>query len=96
MFLPEKFRLPENIRDMSALHLNMNLHAAVICIHHAAIEKAERYKLTDHVKQSSVARLRAAAEEIVNIMRLISNVTLFFVRLFRFHSMLEASLIHLN
>ncbi|CAG7563021.1 unnamed protein product [Fusarium equiseti] len=79
MFLPEKFRLPENIRDVSALHLNMNLHAAVICIHHAAVEKAERYKLPDHVKRSSVARLRAAAEEIVNIMRLTSNVTLCFL-----------------
>ncbi|RGP69933.1 hypothetical protein FLONG3_7590 [Fusarium longipes] len=78
MFLPENFRLPENIRDVSALHLNMNLHAAVICVHHAAVEKAERYKLPDHVKQSSVARLRAAAEEIVNIIRLTSNVTLFF------------------
>ncbi|RFN49673.1 hypothetical protein FIE12Z_6025 [Fusarium flagelliforme] len=79
MFLPEKFRLPENIRDVSALHLNMNLHAAVICIHHAAVEKAERYKLPDHVKRSSVARLRAAAEEIVNIMRLTSTVTLCFL-----------------
>ncbi|CAF3602704.1 unnamed protein product [Fusarium graminearum] len=78
MFLPENFRLPENIRDVSALHLNMNLHAAIICIHHAAVEKAERYKLPGHVKQGSVARLRAAAEEIANLMRLTSNVTLFF------------------
>jgi hypothetical protein len=78
MFLPENFRLPENIRDVSALHLNMNLHAAIICVHHAAVEKAERHKLPGHVKQGSVARLRAAAEEIVNIMRLTSNVTLFF------------------
>jgi hypothetical protein len=84
MFLPENFRLPENIRDVSALHLNMNLHAAIICVHHAAVEKAEKYKLPDHVKQSSVARLRAAAEEIVNIMRLTSNVTLFFVRVFHY------------
>ncbi|WZH42665.1 ZnII2Cys6 transcription factor [Fusarium acuminatum] len=78
MFLPEKFRLPENIRDVSALHLNLNLHAAVICLHHAAIEKADRYNLPAHVKQGSVARLRAAAEEVVNTMRLTSNVTMFF------------------
>ncbi|KAF4992996.1 hypothetical protein FGRMN_6800 [Fusarium graminum] len=78
MFLPEKFRLPENVRDVSALHLNLNLHAAVICLHHAAIEKAERYNLPAHVKQSSVTRLRAAAEEVASIMRLTSNVTLFF------------------
>ncbi|KAF4951809.1 hypothetical protein FGADI_7179 [Fusarium gaditjirri] len=78
MFLPEKFRLPENVRDLSALHLNLNLHAAIICLHHAAVEKADKYKLPDHVKQSSVTRLRAAAEEIVNIMRLTANGTLFF------------------
>lgn len=79
MFLPEKFRLPENVRDVSALHLNLNLHAAIICLHHAAVEKADKYKLPDHVKQGSVTRLRAAAEEIVNIMRLTANGTLFFV-----------------
>ncbi|KAF5643623.1 Zn(II)2Cys6 transcriptional activator [Fusarium sp. NRRL 52700] len=78
MFLPEKFRLPENVRDVSALHLNINLHAAIICLHHAAVEKADKYSLPDHVKQGSVTRLRAAAEEIVNIMRLTANGTLFF------------------
>ncbi|KAF5706181.1 Zn(II)2Cys6 transcriptional activator [Fusarium mundagurra] len=78
MFLPEKFRLPENVRDVSALHLNLNLHAAIICLHHAAIEKVDKYNLPDHVKQGSVTRLRAAAEEIVNIMRLTANGTMFF------------------
>ncbi|RKL24184.1 hypothetical protein BFJ72_g14336 [Fusarium proliferatum] len=78
MFLPEKFRLPENVRDVSALHLNLNLHAAIICLHHAAVEKADKHNLPDHVKQGSVTRLRAAAEEIVNIMRLTANGTLFF------------------
>ncbi|RBQ66905.1 hypothetical protein FVER14953_21251 [Fusarium verticillioides] len=78
MFLPEKFRLPENVRDVSALHLNLNLHAAIICLHHAAVEKADKYNLPDHVKQGSVTRLRAAAEEIVNIMRLTANGTMFF------------------
>ncbi|KAM0562585.1 hypothetical protein ACHAPJ_002275 [Fusarium lateritium] len=80
MFLPEKFRLPDNVRDVAALHLNLNLHASVICLHHAAVEKAENHNLPDHVKQSSITRLRAAAEEVVNIMRLTSNATLFFVR----------------
>ncbi|KAF4435153.1 hypothetical protein F53441_13575 [Fusarium austroafricanum] len=78
MFLPEKFRLPENVRDVAALHLNLNLHAAIICLHHAAAEKAEKFDLPVNVKQSSVTRLRAAAEEIVSIMRLTANATLFF------------------
>ncbi|KAJ3519923.1 hypothetical protein NM208_g13931 [Fusarium decemcellulare] len=78
MFLPEKFRLPENIRDASALHLNLNLHASVICLHHAAVEKAEKHNLPDHVKQNSIARLRASAEEVVSIIRLNTHAALFF------------------
>lgn len=79
MFLPEKFRMPENIRDASATHLNLNLHASIICLHHAAIEKAEKHGLPDHIKQNSIARLRAAAEEVVNIIRINTHATLFFV-----------------
>ncbi|RSL47129.1 hypothetical protein CEP53_010045 [Fusarium sp. AF-6] len=78
MFLPEKFRMPENIRDASATHLNLNLHASIICLHHAAIEKAEKHGLPDHIKQNSIARLRAAAEEVVNIIRINTHATLFF------------------
>ncbi|KAF4462885.1 Zn(II)2Cys6 transcriptional activator [Fusarium albosuccineum] len=78
MFLPEKFRLPENIRDASALHFNLNLHASVICLHHAAVEKAEKHNLPDHVKQNSIARLRASAEEVVSIIRLNTHAALFF------------------
>ncbi|KAF5008395.1 hypothetical protein FDECE_5333 [Fusarium decemcellulare] len=78
MFLPEKFRLPENIRDAAALHLNLNLHASVICLHHAAVEKAEKHNLPDHVKQNSIARLRASAEEVVSIIRLNTHAALFF------------------
>ncbi|KAJ4309057.1 hypothetical protein N0V84_011731 [Fusarium piperis] len=78
MFLPEKFRMPENIRDASATHLNLNLHASIICLHHAAIEQVEKHGLPDHIKQNSVARLRAAAEEVVNIIRINTHATLFF------------------
>lgn len=70
VFLPEKFRLPANIRDPSALHTNLNLHASVICLHHGAIEKAEKYGLDGRVKASSLSRLKTAAEEIVNIARM--------------------------
>ncbi|KAF4972495.1 hypothetical protein FZEAL_9575 [Fusarium zealandicum] len=78
MFLPEKFRLPENVQDATATHLNLNLHASVMCLHHAAVEKAEKYNLPDHVKQNSINRLRAAAEEVVSILRLNCRATLYF------------------
>lgn len=70
VFLPEKFRLPANVRDPSALHTNLNLHASVICLHHAAIEKADKYRVEGGIKQSSLARLKTAAEEIVNIAKM--------------------------
>lgn len=52
------------------MHTNLNLHASVICLHHAAIEKAEKFGLEDGIKQSSLSRLKTAAEEIVNIARM--------------------------
>ena len=80
MFLPEKLRLPQNIRDPTAIHTNLNLHAAVITLHHAAIEKQEKLGLPDSVKQTSMCRLRMSAEEIANIIKWSSHSTGMFVR----------------
>ncbi|KAI8634600.1 hypothetical protein F5Y19DRAFT_409241 [Xylariaceae sp. FL1651] len=74
MFLPESFRLPENYRDSTAIHLNLNLHASVICLHHAAIERIEAYNLSQTSKKASQDRLSAAAQEIVNIVKLTSHM----------------------
>ncbi|KAG9253901.1 binuclear zinc transcription factor [Emericellopsis atlantica] len=77
MFLPEQFRLPRNIRNPMALHLNLNLHASVICLHHAAVEKAEKFGHTDTIK-ASIGRLKNAADEIVSIARLTAHNTSIF------------------
>ncbi|KAI1335106.1 hypothetical protein F5Y15DRAFT_256522 [Xylariaceae sp. FL0016] len=74
MFLPENFRLPEHYCDPTAVHTNLNLHASVICLHHAAIEKIDMHKLPEHAKTISQNRLRTSAQEIVNIMKLTSHV----------------------
>lgn len=79
MFLPEKLRLPQNIRDPTAIHTNLNLHAAVITLHHAAIEKQEKHGLPESVKQTSMCRLRTSAEEIANIIKMASHSTAMFV-----------------
>lgn len=79
MFLPEKFRLPQRAQDHAAVHANLNLHASVICLHHAAIEAAEKYGFNDTIKQNSIGRLRTAAEEIVNIIKMTSHHTTIFV-----------------
>jgi hypothetical protein len=73
MFLPDHLRLPGNIRDSKVVCLNMNIHTSTICLHQAAIMKAEKYNLDASIIAQSQARCRAAAEEIVNIMRLISH-----------------------
>ncbi|KAJ6444701.1 magnesium transporter NIPA4 [Purpureocillium lavendulum] len=78
MFLPEQLRLPQCIRDPSAVHTNLNLHAAIIALHHAAIEQQELHNLPDSVRQSSLCRLRTSAEEIVNIVKMTSHSTAMF------------------
>ncbi|PNY24693.1 Binuclear zinc transcription factor [Tolypocladium capitatum] len=78
MFLPEKLRLPQNVRDPAAIHTNLNLHAAVITLHHAAAEQQEKHGLPESVKQTSICRLRTSAEEIANIMKMTSHSTVTF------------------
>lgn len=79
MFLPSKFILPRAARDSGAIHMNLNLHAAFIILHHAALEKAEQHDLPSTVMKTSLGRMRASAEEIVNIMKLTSHSTSIFV-----------------
>lgn len=76
MFLPERYRLPKNLRNPIAVHINLNLHAAVICLHNAACDKADQFKLPGHLKRSSLDRLSTAAQEIVNIMKLTAHISL--------------------
>ncbi|KAI0481218.1 hypothetical protein GGR56DRAFT_310445 [Xylariaceae sp. FL0804] len=74
MFLPEFFRLPENYRDPTAVHTNLNLHAGVICLHIAAAEKIDDYNLPEQAKAISLNRLRTSAQEIVDIIKLTSHL----------------------
>lgn len=74
MFLPEHLRLPRNIRDPIAIQSNLNLHAAVILLHNAACEKADRFKLPSSIKQTSRTRALTAAQEIVDIIKLTSHM----------------------
>ncbi|EFY88945.1 binuclear zinc transcription factor [Metarhizium acridum CQMa 102] len=78
MFLPARFRLPRALRDPAAIHMNLNLHAAVIILHHAALEKANLHDLGENVKRTSLCRLRTSAEEIVNIVKMSSHSTSIF------------------
>ncbi|CAK7220361.1 hypothetical protein SBRCBS47491_004163 [Sporothrix bragantina] len=68
VFLPERYRLPNNFHDPVAVHTNLNLHAATICLHNAAVERAEAHDMPASVVQGSHDRMFTAAQEIVNIM----------------------------
>ncbi|KAI0439287.1 hypothetical protein F4803DRAFT_531793 [Xylaria telfairii] len=75
MFLPESFRLPENYRELTAVNTNLNFHASIICLHHAALERIDTHDLPESAKRTSQDRLSAAAQEIVNIMKLTSHLS---------------------
>ncbi len=74
MFLPDHLRLPANIRDMNVVFLHMNIHSSIICLHQAAILQAKKYNIDPNFIQQSRNRNLMAAEEITNIMRLISHM----------------------
>jgi hypothetical protein len=74
MFLPIHLRLPGGMRDMNIVFLHMNIHASTICLHQAAVLTAERNKINPNFIQQCRARSFMAAEEIANIMKLISHL----------------------
>ncbi|KAK1237063.1 hypothetical protein MKX07_000485 [Trichoderma sp. CBMAI-0711] len=73
LFMPESFRLPENIRDPLATYINLNFHACVICLHHVALEKIETHQLDDSLRKECHSLLKNAAEEIASIAKLTSH-----------------------
>ena len=74
MFLPDHLRLPQNVRDMNVVFLHMNIHAATICLHQAAMLTAKKHNIDPNFIEQSRNRNIMAAEEITNIMRLISHM----------------------
>lgn len=79
MFLPPSLKLYSGQKDAAAIYLNLNLHASVICLHHAAIDQAEKHKLTDAIKQASESRMKSSANEIANIAKMAAHMTQAFV-----------------
>jgi hypothetical protein len=74
MFLPDSLRLPSGLRDMNIVFLHMNIHTSTICLHQTAVLTAEKNRISRTFIRQSRARCLMAAEEIANIMRLVSHV----------------------
>ena len=74
--MPSAIRLPNAINDANAIFCNMNIHTATICLHQAAIFKAEKNQLPAQISAESKRRCIVAADQVTNIMKMISHIDL--------------------
>lgn len=74
--LPDALRLPDGLSDQNVVFLNMCLHTSTICLHQAAIFKADKYRLPITVSNESKIRCVTAAAEVATVMRMISHMDL--------------------
>lgn len=92
--LPNHLKLPVGLGNPNIVFTNMNIHTSTICLHQAAIFKADKNKLPASVSAESKVRCITAANEIASIMRMVSHLDLsavsffliFFLSFFRFLS----------
>ncbi|KAK8055809.1 hypothetical protein PG993_001036 [Apiospora rasikravindrae] len=74
--LPNSLKLPTGLSNPNVIFTNMNIHTSTICLHQAAIFKADKYKLPSSVSAESKVRCITAANEIASIMRMVSHMDL--------------------
>lgn len=79
--LPDYLRLPTSFPDPNVIFFNMCIHTSTICLHQAAIFKADKNCMPRNISAESKTRCLAAAGEIAGIMKLISHWDLGTVRL---------------
>lgn len=76
LHLPDRLRMPGGRDDTNAVFTNMCIQTSAICLHQAAIFKADKYQLPVTVGNESKIRCVTAAAEIASIMRTISHMDL--------------------
>lgn len=74
--LPQQLRLPSGSSDANVVFLNMNIHTSTICLHQAAIFKADKNQMPARISAESKVRCISAAAEIATIMRQICHMDL--------------------
>ncbi|KAK8050033.1 hypothetical protein PG994_011763 [Apiospora phragmitis] len=74
--LPNSLKLPTGLSNPNVIFTNMNIHTSTICLHQAAIFKADKYKLSSSISTESKMRCITAANEIASIMRMVSHMDL--------------------
>ena len=83
--LPDHLRLPLGSYDPKIVFLNMCIHTSTICLHQAAIFKADSNRMSANVAAESKVRCITAAAETASIMRMISHQDLSGVRQLQQH-----------
>ncbi|KAI5370073.1 hypothetical protein Slin15195_G009510 [Septoria linicola] len=74
--LPDSLRLPSGLNNPNVIFMNMNIHTSTICLHQAAIFKADKNRMPARISAESKVRCITAAAEIASIMRQISHLDL--------------------
>ncbi|KAJ5086633.1 hypothetical protein NUU61_007940 [Penicillium alfredii] len=74
--LPDHLRLPTGMSDINVIFANMSIHTSTICLHQAAIFKAEKNKMPSQIITESKRRCLVAANQISSIMKLICHMEL--------------------
>lgn len=74
--MPAHLKLPAGVNNPNVVFAQMNIHTSTICLHQAAIYKADKNRLPSHISDESKARCFSAASQIAGIMRLISHMDL--------------------
>lgn len=78
--MPSHLRLPAGIADPNVVFCNMAIQTSTICLHQAAIFKAEKNKMPDQIITESKRRCIVAADQISSIMKMVSHTDLTLVR----------------
>ncbi|KAB5580809.1 fungal-specific transcription factor domain-containing protein [Coniochaeta sp. 2T2.1] len=74
--LPPQLKLPAGLQSANVIFTNMCIHTSTICLHQAAIFKADKMRMPGTVSGESKIRCITAANEIASIMRMISHLDL--------------------
>lgn len=98
LMLPKSLCLPANYKNHNAVFVNTMLRTATICLHRAALwkMKSNLQGLPSYMIRLSQDRLIPAAEEILNIFRMIPNLNATFANPLICFSAYMASLVFLS
>ncbi|KAK2073654.1 hypothetical protein P8C59_007919 [Phyllachora maydis] len=74
--LPPPLKLPQGLDSPNVVFTNMCIHTSTICLHQAAIFKADKNGLPGSVSAESKVRCITAANEIARVMTMVSHLDL--------------------